>query len=342
MMHLHSLLSRRSLLAGAIGGASRDVLFLRDSLATSSSLLLTADKAVGKTAACHSVPSTWREIWSDNFTVLSLRTGGPSLVGLTSGTGVWSAAAPWYGFGSPKGWEGYGNDWFIDPFYPRWPASYPKFGQFAITPEGLRIRAQSAPSDMAVLLPAKVKGAPPWISGQLGSSLSVRIKPPFYFEARARMPAGRGRPWPAIWLCTSARQASPHEGMEYEIDVHEGFGDSTRLHCTLHWTLAPAKQDYPSQRVTDADARTDLSDGFNTWGCLVLPNSVAFYFNGEQVGKTRKPQQAYADQPFGIILDVSAGLPWEGPPSGGPHDMIVRYVKLYAPDASLLTLNGVK
>ena len=83
-----------------------------------------------------------------------------------------------------------------------------------------------------------------------------------------------------------------------------------------------------------------FSVGFNTWGCLVTKQQQIFFFNGKEEGRVETPSTANADQPFGILLDVSAGLPWRngGPPSGGPHDMIVRYVKLYAPDKRGLTL----
>ena len=63
---------------------------------------------------------------------------------------------------------------------------------------------------------------------------------------------------------------------------------------------------------------------------------------GKRWGKWTPQVNANVDQPFGITLNVSAGLPWKGggPPSGGPDDMIVRYVRLYAPDTRGLTLKS--
>ncbi|WP_428485837.1 glycoside hydrolase family 16 protein [Rhodopila sp.] len=281
------------------------------------------------------IPAGFHQVWSDEFTTLSLRTGGPSYDGLADGTGTWAAPGAWYS-DDPRGVAGYGYDWFVDPSFDRWPAGYPRLGQFAITPEGLRIRAEAPSPAMARMLPMAVRDRKmhPWLAGQINSFHAVRIKPPFYFEARAKMPAGVGRPFPAIWLVTGAHKHPGDHARDYEIDVQEGFGDSDRLHATIHWNTSPDTANFPSRDVVNMAAAGDLSAGFNTWGCYVTTKQQVIYFNGKEVGRVVTPETAVADQPFGIILDVSAGLPWKGggPPSGGPHDMIVRYVRLYGPD----------
>ena len=68
--------------------------------------------------------------------------------------------------------------------------------------------------------------------------------------------------------------------------------------------------------------------------------SGGVYFNGHEVGRVATPSDVNIKQPFGILLDVTAGLPWNGggPPGNGPHDMVVEYVRLYAPNKSGLTL----
>jgi hypothetical protein len=294
------------------------------------------------------VPAGYKQIWSDEFTSLSLRTGGPTYDGLESGSGTWSAPGASYS-NDPRGVAGYGHDWFTNPSFYGWPAGYPAHGQFAITSEGLRIRAEAPSPAMAAILPTikpRVRpstvggqGVAPWLAGQINSFHAVRIKPPFYFEARAKMPAGSGRPFPAIWLKTEARRVNDH-GMNYEIDIQEGFGDSDRLHAGVHWDVSPVGHDYHMQRAVDIPAGLDLSASFNIWGCAVTKERQIFFFNGVEVGRVETPANANVDQPYGIMLDVSAGLPWNGggPPSEGPHDMIVRYVRLYAPDTDGLTL----
>jgi hypothetical protein len=287
-------------------------------------------------------PAGYKLVWSDEFTTLSLRTGGWTYAGLASGSGTWSAPGAYYE-SDPRGIEGYGFDWFINPTYDRWPAAYPTHGQFAITSEGLRIRSEAPWPSMVPILPrlARHRNAVPWMSGQMNSFHAVRIRPPFYFEARAKMPRGVGRPWPAIWLVTGAHRPYPNDyGREYEIDVHEGFGDSDRLHAAIHWNPSATSHDFPTRGVVDKLAGVDLSAGFNTWGCQVSRDRQVFFFNGAEVGRVETPGSADIDQPFGIILDVSAGIPWSGggPPSNGPHDMVVRYVRLYAQDPRVLTL----
>jgi hypothetical protein len=298
--------------------------------------LLAAAGILALTGPAIGVPDGYRLVWSDRLTWLSLRTGGPTSDGQILGSGTWAAPGAWYSI-DPRGVAGYGYDWFVDPTYAGWPAGYQ--GQFAITDEGLRIRAEAPPLGMKALLPT-VRGVTPWISGQVNSYYAVRITPPFYFEARAKMPAGVGRPFPAIWLVTGAHHRSTDTGKEYEIDVHEGFGDSDRLHSTIHWSTSPIKRDYPAKTVVDMPSGIDLSTTFNTWGCHVTEERQTIFFNGREVGRIETPDAANADQPFGIVLDVSAGIPWKGggPPSDGPHDMVVRYVMLYAPNTRGLTL----
>jgi hypothetical protein len=131
-----------------------------------------------------------------------LRTGGPTDVGLQVEHGTWSAPVAWAS--DPKGVLGYAYDWLVNPFC-HWPDVY--HGPFAITSEGLRIRSQAPPPDIAAMLP-KAYDTIPWLSAQINSWHAVRIAPPFYFECRANMPAGVGRPWPAIWLLTGVEAAS--------------------------------------------------------------------------------------------------------------------------------------
>jgi hypothetical protein len=301
--------------------------------------LLTVD-GVGH-AADDPVPEGYHLVWADEFAKLSLRTGGPTYYGLETGSGTWSA--PGELIGDPRGGPGYGYDWFVDPSYYGWPGGY--HGQFAITSDGLRIRAEAPPLALAKLYPHVNRSPEPttatWMSGQITSWHAVRIKPPFYFEARAKMPVGNGRPWPAIWLATGQHRPAPNDhGKEYEIDVHEGFGESTKLNSTIHWNPYAMLSTYPAYNVVDSPSGVDLSAGFNVWGCYVTKTQQVFYFNGVEVGRVQTPAAANADQPYGIILDVSAGLPWKGggPPSGGPYDMTVRYVRLYAPNPSGLTV----
>lgn len=280
------------------------------------------------------IPDGYKLVWSDEFKSLSLRTGGPTDTGLQAGSGTWSAPGNWWGNDS-KGVLGYSYDWLVDPTY-HWPDGY--HGPFAITSEGLRIRSQAAPPAIAEMLP-KAHDMPPWLSGQINSWHAVRIAPPFYFECRAKMPEGVGRPWPAIWLMSGLRRHPNEHGQDYELDLHEGFGDSNKLHSAIHWNPSPPDKSYRVKGVVEMPI-DDLSSAFNTWGCQVTKDQQVFFFNGREVGRMETPSTANANQPYGIILDVTAGIPWKdgGPPSDGPHDMVVRYVKLYAPNTDGLTM----
>jgi hypothetical protein len=299
--------------------------------------------ASGLPLAARTVPEDYAHVWSDEFHSLSLRTGGPTDLGLQSGHGVWSAPGTWWS-NDPKGVQGYAYDWLVNPSY-HWPGDYG--GPFSITQDGLRIRSQVAPQIVSAILPklnlAKDaldgRDVTPWLSAQINSWHGVRIAPPFYFECKAKMPRGVGRPWPAIWLMSGDRgQSHRTSGREYEIDLHEGFGDSDKLHCTLHWHATADTKDYLARGFERSCP--DLSVGFSIWGCHVTAERQIFYFNGDEVWRFDTPPGANANQPYGIILDVTAGIPWKtgGPPSDSPHDMIVRYVRLYAPNKQGLRL----
>lgn len=296
-------------------------------------ILLTAG-LIASRGTPSAIPEGYELIWSDEFRSLSLRSGGPTDIGLQAGKGTWSSPGTWWTSNS-KGVQGYAYDWLADPSY-HWPDGYR--GPFAITSEGLRIRSQPASSEVAAILPL-VRGIKPWLSGQINTWHAVRITPPFYFEASAKMPKGVGRPWPAIWLMTGERHPNV-PGQEYEIDIHEGFGDSNKMHSGIHWNPYADKRDYLAQGVVETQS-IDLSADFNIWGCDVAKDRQVFFFNGTEVGRIETPVNAKAEQPYGIILDVAAGIPWKdgGPPSDGPHDMIVRYVRLYAPNRQRLVLN---
>ena len=293
-----------------------------------------------ETAKAGSVPDGYRQVWSDEFASLSLCTGGPTYDGLEAGTGTWAAPGAWWNT-NPKGVAGYGlYDWFVDPSYYGWPSGYPAQGQFAITRDGLRIRAEAPTPAMVPLLPSVMRAPVPWMTGQINSYHGMHIKPPFYFEARAKMPVAAGHPFPQIWLITGAHRYPTDHAMEYEIDVYEGFGESNRLHSALHWNKSPNKPDILNYEVVNKSSGVDLSTGFNDWGCQVTKEQQIFFFNGIEVGRVPTQDPSTVDSPYSIILDVSAGIPWKGggPPSDGPHDMIVRYVRLYAPDANGITV----
>src|ERR1051325_5068325 len=207
------------------------------------------------------IPDGYDLVWSDEFKAFSLR---------KNGLGTWACPGIWYSK-DPRGVVGYsGWDWFVNPLYALWPHDYR--GQVVHTAEGLRIRAEAPSSRMAALLP-KVKGKTPWLCGQVNSFYAVRISPPFYFEASAKMPPGVGQPWTGIWLVGDSHhhaalgpEGTP--GKEYEIDVHESFGDSDYLHSTIHWNTSPVTADYPHQGVVYTKVN-DLATDFNVWGCHV-------------------------------------------------------------------------
>ena len=181
-----------------------------------------------------------------------------------------------------------------------------------------------------------VHGVSPWISSSLGSFDRLNFKPPFYIEFRAKMPSGSAgqRPWPALWLYTNPRQRPPFSRAmkAYELDLHEGFGNSAEVASNLHWDTGEATP-YRAFTITGRALSIDLSSDFHMWGASVTSSESVIYFDGHEIGRVKTPPDADGDQPMGISMNVSAGIPWkEEIPKGGPYDMFVRYVRLYAPN----------
>ena len=275
-------------------------------------LMATIGALTGETAKAGSVPDGYHQVWSDEFTSLSLRTGGPTYDGLEAGTGTWAAPGAWWNT-NPKGVAGYGfYDWLVDPSYYGWPAGYSNHGQLAITQDGLRIRAEAPTPEMAPLLPSVARARVPWMTGQINSYHGVHIKPPFYFETRAKMPLAVGHPWPQIWLVTGAHRYPTDRAKAYEIDVQEGFGESDRLHSSLHWNRNADDPTLLNYQVVNQPSGVDLSAGFNIWGCQVTRERQTFFFNGIEVGRVATQDLSTVDLPYSIILGVSAGIPWGG------------------------------
>jgi beta-glucanase (GH16 family) len=158
------------------------------------------------------------------------------------------------------------------------------------------------------------------------------------------MPAGaKGwAPWAALWLYANARQRPPFplKGQHYEIDVHEGFGNSDWIASNLHWD-AGENTELQAKTFVNRAAGVDLSTGFHIFGCLVTATQVIGYFDGAETGRAFVPAGASSAQPLALMLDVSAGLPWsQDLPAGGPYDMTVRYVRVFAPDSTGIVLGA--
>jgi beta-glucanase (GH16 family) len=156
------------------------------------------------------------------------------------------------------------------------------------------------------------------------------------FEARLRMPVGRGL-WPAFWALGTDidRSGWPKCG---EIDVMENFGhEPTKATGTIHGPRSggDAQSDYqPGHSVAHT---APLSQEFHTYGVQWLPGSIEFYFDGYSYGTITAADLPAGsrwvfDHPFYLVLNVAVGGRWAGNPDSTtefPQALHVDYVRVY-------------
>jgi len=123
-----------------------------------------------------------------------------------------------------------------------------------------------------------------------------------YFEARVRVPAGRGL-WPAFWMLTPAQRPP-------EIDIMEVLSkDPKRVHLHYHYVDgAGVVQDYGA-----AWDNGDFSAGWHTFGVEWQPGAIIWYVDG--VERNRFEGNYVAAEPLYLILNLQVGGndSWSGP-----------------------------
>jgi beta-glucanase (GH16 family) len=162
-------------------------------------------------------------------------------------------------------------------------------------------------------------------------------------EARIQMPFGPGI-WPAFWMLGSdiATVAWPACG---EIDILENFGPKTDQASTVHGTIhGPG---YPGVGI-GAPFRLPGSQrfagGFHTFSVEWSRDSIRFLVDGV-VYQTVTPQSLPANSiwafnhPFFLLLNLAIGGKdtFLGEPAADtpfPQDMLIDYVRVYAPAAA--------
>ncbi len=123
-----------------------------------------------------------------------------------------------------------------------------------------------------------------------------------YFEARVRVPAGRGL-WPAFWMLSPAQRPP-------EIDIMEVLSkDPTRVHLHYHYVDGSGvTQDYGA-----AWNDGDFSAGWHTFGVDWGPAAIIWYVDGTE--RNRYVGNYVAAEPLYLILNLQVGgkNSWPGP-----------------------------
>jgi len=139
---------------------------------------------------------------------------------------------------------------------------------------------------------------------------------------KARFPAGLGT-WPAFWLLNQA--ALTTHAPAGEIDVVESYMQfPTYINTTLHdWTPPAITPGYKQAAIAD------LSSGFHTFGMLWTATTITIYCDGAMLYSF--PTPAIMHQPYYPIVDLGLGGGWPTAQTPQRSDMIIQYVRAYAP-----------
>jgi beta-glucanase (GH16 family) len=160
------------------------------------------------------------------------------------------------------------------------------------------------------------------------------------FEARLRLPEGDGL-WPAFWLYPTKGVYGGHP-KSGEIDIAEFI---TRLPNRV-WGVIHSQAPNGKHVVQAAthDHSAPLSADFHVYAAEWTPTRIRFYFDGRLFHETKpwpqmkgKPPTAPFDQPFFLLLNLSVGGDWAGPPNAKttfPATFLVDWVRVYQ-DAAL-------
>lgn len=148
-----------------------------------------------------------------------------------------------------------------------------------------------------------------------------------YFEIRAKLPAGAGL-WPAFWLVGVDR--STHTS---ELDILEHHGHMPyRFSSSVHvWDRKDGSKNESETSITTVPAGS-LSDGFNTYGALIEPDTIRIYFNRREVWRAACPPHYH--QPMFVMLNLAMGSGWPIDKTPSPSFMLVDYVKVWSRDAA--------
>jgi beta-glucanase (GH16 family) len=231
--------------------------------------------------------SNYHITFNEDFSSFSISPWGPNT--------RWIAHTPWNG--------DFGDAQFADPV-----AGFP----FTVSDGVLRIEARrGADGRWRSGLIATTDPAGHGFTQQFG-----------YFEMRAKLPKGPGL-WPAFWLV-----ANKDPDSSAEIDVLEHYGVAPdKYESVIHvWSKSPKTQPY--QALFKHSVPTDsLYTDFHTYGVDVDAEWTTFYFDRQEMAKTKTPAEHH--RPMFMLVNLALGAGWPIDQTPNPSYMYVSYVRAY-------------
>lgn len=188
-----------------------------------------------------------------------------------------------------------------------------------------------ADGQLKIVCRQEAVGGKAYTSGRINTKDKVDRKYG-YFEARMKLPPGRGL-WPAFWMLPTDNVYGiwPQSG---EIDIMEWVGrEPDNLFGTLHYG-----QLFPNNSMTGSEIKLrngDWSDEYHTFGVDWQENTITWFVDGYRYG-VKQPgnlggERWPFDQDFHFLLNLAIGGTFGGTIGSGffPAEMLVDYVRVY-------------
>ncbi|WP_420336853.1 glycoside hydrolase family 16 protein [Roseibium sp.] len=145
-----------------------------------------------------------------------------------------------------------------------------------------------------------------------------------YFEARMKLPHGRGV-WPAFWLIGVDRS-----NYTAEIDVVEHYGHwPDRFSSKYHIWRAKFGGVNTNNYIRTYVPEGSLSNEFHTYGVLLEPEQLIYYFDRKEIWKVPRPKEFSMN--FYPLVNLALGSGWPIDETPNPSYLWIDYVKAYSP-----------
>jgi beta-glucanase (GH16 family) len=261
----------------------------------------------------------YKQTFADEFNSLSLwngKTGAASAgVWRTSGTHGKDANDP-LGRTLTNNGE---KQVYTDPGFTGYGTKPLGLNPFSIDNGVLTIKAEPITGELRAALPGFE-----YTSGLLTTKMSF-AQQYGYFEIRADLPSGAGA-WPAFWLLPASGKWPP------EIDVFEAYGDdiiSMTSHTAgggSHQTSGPVAAYVPG-----------ATSGFHTYGVNWTAESITWYIDGVEMGRTATPKDFH--EPAYLLANLAVN--GAAKPGELHADFKIDYIRVYSapPELAKATSN---
>jgi beta-glucanase (GH16 family) len=179
-------------------------------------------------------------------------------------------------------------------------------------------------------------GEKTYTSTQLYSNSAFRYG---RFEARIKSPPGKGL-WPTFWLLPEQPSYGWHP-KSGEIDIMEQVGKEPHTNfANVHFYNWG--KDGPDAIEHRKELPANFSDDFHVYGLEWQPGKITWMIDGQPYGVVTNwarvpgegPDSPF-DKPFVIVLNLSVGGIWGGPPTKDtafPASLLVDWVRVYSPE----------